>query len=145
MFLILIFGLVLFTGCESGNPAPGTNISEDEVADLIEEIDGNGKIKGSCSALAESTCIDYIGSLWTEEQMKLNCSGDGMTFSKNTCKYSELGGCNMGPGTITEIVTWHYKEGNAGFNEESVIYAAGACNALPIAKWIKPEDLLPNN
>ena len=142
VFTILILSLVIFTGCENGGTDAEMDITEEDVMDLVEEIDGDGKIKGSCGAYAKSTCIDYIGSFWTEEQMKLNCSGPDVAFSKNTCKYAELGGCNMGAGTFTEIVTWHYKEGSGGYNEETVIYASGACNALPMAKWIQPEDLL---
>ncbi|NQT49715.1 hypothetical protein HQ571_03415 [Candidatus Kuenenbacteria bacterium] len=145
IFTILISSLVIFTGCESGSVVTETDFTEDEVMDIIEEVDGDGKIQGSCGAYAKSTCIDYIGSFWTEDQMKLNCSGPDATFSKNTCKYSDFGGCNVGAGTFTEIVTWSYKEGSAGYNEENIVYAAGACNALPMAKWIVPEDLLPNN
>jgi len=33
-----------------------------------------GKAKGSCDAIADSsTCIEYYGSFWTEQQMKLQC------------------------------------------------------------------------
>jgi hypothetical protein len=41
-----------------------------------------------------------------------------------------------------ETVIWAYREGPGEYNEESVPYAAAACNANPMAEWIMPEALL---
>ena len=132
--------VLVLTACTS---SPETDITEDEVFDLIEEVDGDGKVKGSCAAYGKSTCIDYVGSFWTNEQMTLNCSGPDVTFmSDKTCNYADFGGCNMGTDTFTEIVTWHYEEGSGGYNAESIPYAIGACNALPMASWVMPDDFL---
>lgn len=114
---------------------------EDDVYPLIEEIDSSSIVRGSCNVIdASSTCIDYIGSIWTDEQMELNCGGVG-TFSKNTCPYTELGGCRNTPQTISDDVIWFYSYGGEAFSVEDAYYAQMACDALEISQWTTPEQL----
>ena len=141
-FLILPVFLLTGAGCD-GMPADQQVYYEEGVAPLIEEVDGKYKVRGSCNVISEkSTCVDYVGSFWDEpEQKKLNCKGVGI-YSDNTCPYSDHGGCQMGGGTFTEVITWHYGEGGQAFTAEDIIYASGACNALPIGNWVGPDHFL---
>lgn len=94
------------------------------------------KAKGSCNAISSgSTCVEYIGSLWTTSQAKLNCSTSG-SFSTKPCPRPALGGCRIGIGSSTEIVTLHYAYGGDPYTE-ALPYAIKACNALPASQWIE--------
>jgi hypothetical protein len=141
----LILPLLLFTGagCSDSLPEDQQVDYEEDVAPLIEEVDGDYKVRGSCNVVAEkSTCIDYVGSLWDQpEQKELNCSNVGV-YSDNTCPYSELGGCQMGGGTFTEVITWHYGTGGQAFTAEDAYYAAQACNTLPMGTWVGSDHFL---
>ncbi len=145
--LILPIFLIL-SGC---NDVEESVLPEDEEIDLeaINEVFGEmaedkAGTRGSCNVVAEkSSCIDYVGSLWTEEQMQLNCQDVG-AWSSNTCPYSEIGGCRVGVDLISEMIAWSYSTGGQPISAEEAKYAAGACNATPIGKWILPADLLTN-
>lgn len=121
-------------------------MTEDDYADMLdaygelfEEIDGDGKVKGSCNSVAQnSVCIDYMGSFWSNEQMKLNCSGPEVSFSKNTCPYSEIGGCKSGGGTMTEIVIWYYPYGGEPITGELIDITQKVCNATWASQWTMP-------
>jgi len=113
---------------------------EEDVKPLIAEKTNPYKSRGSCNAIVKgSRCIDYVGSLWTEEQMKLNCQGDGTVFSLDACPYTEVGGCRATPGTITETIAWAYNYGGDPVDGENAIYAEKACNAIGAAEWAKPQ------
>jgi len=114
---------------------------EQDVKPLIEEIDEKYRIRGSCNAIADkSSCVDFVGSIFTEERMRLSCESVG-TFSKNTCPYSELGGCQATPGTLSESIVWSYDYGGQPISKEEAVYQAMACNSLPMGKWVMPDDL----
>ncbi len=90
----------------------------------------------SCDAIdSSSTCLEYVGSFWTKQQMELNCSDSGI-FSTKPCTEGMKGGCNVGAGTMTDMVTWFYLTGGGEINEESMKYAALACNANPLGRWV---------
>ena len=130
--------LLMVSGCGSDSPS---GLREDEVFDLAEETGSTNRVRGSCNAIAaKSTCLDYFGSFWTEQQMRLNCTGSGVSFSLNACPYSDLGGCNTGAGTIADSVAWHYDRGAHAFNAQTAAEAAMVCNATPLSRWVKPED-----
>lgn len=116
-----------------------SDVSYEEAKEAIKE-DGKRTIYGSCNAIDKaSNCIDYVGSIWGDNNMaELNCEGVGI-FSKNTCPYSEYGGCQSGFGTVMETIAWAYKEGGGGYDDESIIYARKACDAIPSANWTMPE------
>jgi hypothetical protein len=146
-FFILIFVLVLpltLTACGRGGIPPtqeeiGDNI--DAVEDLLEEVNEEYKVRGSCDTIGSSShCLDYVGSFWTEEQMTLNCQGAG-TFKKTTCPYSTNGGCRAGGGTMVETIVWSYDYGGNPITGENVQYETMACNANPVAQWTLPDDL----
>ena len=112
----------------------------DAYSDLFEDPNGDGKVKGSCNSVAEnSVCIDYMGSFWTEEQMKLNCTGPEVSFSKNTCPYPEIGGCKSGGGTITEIIIWYYPYGGEPITGELIDITRQVCNVTYMSQWTMPE------
>jgi len=115
---------------------------EEDVYGLIEEIDEDYQVRGSCNAIeTHSTCVDYVGSYWeTSEYMKLNCEGVG-TFSEDSCPYSELGGCRATPGTMFETIAWSYGYGGQPISEEDAQYQAMACNALETGAWTTPDEL----
>jgi len=123
------------------NLQDNTDIDYESVKEVLKE-DNKRTVYGSCDAIATaSNCIDYVGSIWAENNMaELNCEGAGV-FSKNTCPYSEFGGCQTSAGTIMEIIAWTYREGPGGYNEESLPYAKKACDANPVANWTMPNDV----
>jgi hypothetical protein len=113
----------------------------DAYNDLFEEADGEASLSGSCNSIAaHSVCVDYRGSYWkTEDFKKLNCSGSDMVYSKNTCPYSEIGGCQNGEGTMFETVVWMYQHGGDPITNDALPHAIGACNAVYGAQWVLPE------
>lgn len=132
--------MLMITGCGGDSPS---GMTQDEVFDLTEETGSTNRVRGSCDAIAaKSTCIDYFGSFWTEQQMRLNCTGPGVAFSLNACPHTELGGCNTGAGTITDAVLWHYGRGAQAFSVQDAADAERVCNQTPLARWVKPEDKL---
>ncbi len=141
IFFVVAILLVLGGGCNDV-PKDQQVDYEKDVKPLVEESADKSFVRGSCNTIATAShCLDYRGSLWTEEQMKLNCGNAGI-FSKDGCPYSDNGGCMAGGGTIAETVMWSYNEGANPIDSETLPYEIGACNALAVAKWVKPEDLL---
>ncbi len=126
--------------------APGIEIDEDidleSVEEALKETDKR-TVYGSCNDIPNSSnCIDYIGSMWADnDSAELNC-GEGRTYSTNACPYSEFGGCQMNGGSVMESIAWVYEEGAGGYTQETVSDAAMACNSLPNGKWVTPENLL---
>ncbi len=114
---------------EPTGPGSGDEISQSEEFKL--------KAKSSCNAIARaSTCVEYIGSFWDFLQnTTLNCTGAG-AHSTEPCPRPTVGGCNVSPGTVNEVVIWHYNYGGDPFTPGVVPYAAGACNANPMGNWV---------
>ena len=133
---------VLLGGACAGVPDEQQIDYEEDVKPLIEELDGEYKVRGSCNVIgSKSTCVDYIGSFWDQpNQKELNCQGAGV-YSDNTCPYTEVGGCQSSPGTMVEVVIWHYDHGGEPFGPEEAKYAAMACNALPVSQWTTPDQI----
>jgi len=121
-------------------------IIEEVDIDLVEEglrETGKRTVYGSCNAISvSSNCIDYVGSMWKDNDMgKLNCSDVGV-FSENACPYSSFGGCQTNGESVMEMIAWVYAEGPGGYTDESVVYASMACNNTPKGRWVTPEELL---
>lgn len=142
IFLVagIIFSAIFMTGC-TGDLPPGQEINyEKDVKPLIESTN-KSKVRGSCNFIdSQSTCIDFIGEVFTEQRMKLSCA-EGK-FSFDACPYSDLGGCQATPGTISESIAWSYNYGGQPITVEEAGYQAKACNALSVSRWVLPEDLL---
>jgi hypothetical protein len=121
------------------------DVDLEEVTEALKE-EGKRTVYGSCNDIPNSSnCIDYIGSMWAEENSaQLNC-GEGRNFSTNACPYSEFGGCQMNGDSVMEYISWVYEEGPGEYNTESVSYAIMSCNSLPNAKWVTPDSLLEEN
>lgn len=117
----------------------GEEVNFEEVEQALKETKPH-TVYGSCNVIAEkSTCVDYVGSMWADNNSaELNCKGVG-TFSKNTCPYSELGGCQSSAGTVMEIISWFYEEGPGEFTDESIPYARMACEAVANSNWTMPD------
>jgi hypothetical protein len=148
--VILVLGagalLYYFLAGNTNLLPPGTKIDEDVDLEMVKEAlkeTDKRTVYGSCNDIANSSnCIDYVGSMWKDQNSaKLNC-GETRVFSTSTCPYSEFGGCQMNGGSVMESIAWVYSEGPGEYNSESVQYAAMACNSLPSAKWVTPDDLL---
>lgn len=135
--------VLVLAGCGSDLPANEQIDYEDDVKPLIAEDTNPSKARGSCNMIATgSHCLDYVGSLWTRQQMELNCKGVG-TFSLNSCPYSEVGGCRTAIDTISETVLWAYNQGADPITPEVEPYSKMACNATVSCKWVEtPEELL---
>lgn len=141
MLLLIITTAGLSCSRDSGDP--DAIDYEKDVKPLIETTE-KPRVRGSCSVIdTKSTCVDFIGSIFSEERMKLSCE-EGK-FSLDSCPYSDLGGCQAGGGTISESIIWSYNYGGEPISQEEAGYQAKACNALAISKWVLPQDLLPTN
>lgn len=118
--------------------ATGTSMGEDVDAALpAVATDGVLNTVTSCNAIDEaSTCIEYIGSVWSIEHAELNCSSESK-FSTAPCPQPAKGGCRIGQGTSAEIVTWYYNQGGSPFTDEVTKYASMSCAALPGGQWIQ--------
>lgn len=141
--IVIIIAALTFSACNWNGAVPdGLQVDYEEVEELIEESPGEKyQVRGSCNTINDkSACMDYIGSFWTEEQMKLNCGSEG-TWSKNTCPYSEVGGCRLGAGTMAETVIWNFKHGGQPFPMEALPSAQKVCNVSPGSSWVTSEDL----
>jgi len=138
-FLLVVTMLILTgAGC-SELPKDQQMDYDQDVKPLIEEK--GGKVRGSCNFIeGQSICVDFIGSIFTEDRMRLSCS-EGK-FSFDSCPYSELGGCQATGGTVSESIAWSYDYGGQPISTEEAGYQAKACNALSAGRWVKPEDLL---
>lgn len=150
LIVILVFGVAglayYFLQGNKGNIPFEIDVTEEVNTDLVKEglkEEGKRTVYGSCNAIeTSSNCIDYIGSMWKDNDMgKLNCSGVGI-FSENACPYSALGGCQTSGGSVIEMIAWVYEEGPGGYTDEAVIYASMACNNTPESRWVTPEELL---
>ena len=148
--VILVLGagalVYYFLAGRTDNLAPGAEIDESADLALVEEglrETGKRTVYGSCNDIANSSnCIDYVGSMWKDDDSaRLNC-GEGRNFSLNACPYSEFGGCQINGGLVMESIAWVYREGPGEYTEESVPYAVMACESAPNAKWVTPEELL---
>jgi|GEM_PF-817317 len=139
-FLAIVLVLLTGAGCK-GDVPPGQEADyEKDVKPLIES-QGKGKVRGSCNLIEkQSACFDFIGEVYTEERMKLSCA-EGK-FSLDACPYSDLGGCQATPGTISESIVWSYNYGGQPITSEEAGYQAKACNSMAISKWVIPDDLL---
>lgn len=106
-----------------------------EMEDLDEKKKSGQAARGSCDVITEaSTCLEYYGSFWTETQMKYNCEGGGI-FSLKPCVEGHLGGCNIGKGGPSDMVTWFYNIGGSPMGD-SLEYAQKACDATPMSNWV---------
>lgn len=149
LIVILVLGagaLLYYFLSGNTNLIPGVEVDENVDMELVEEgLKETGKrtVYGSCNDIPNSSnCIDYIGSMWKDNNSaELNC-GEERDFSNNTCPYSVFGGCQMNGGSVMESIAWVYEEGPGEYTSESIQYAAMSCNSLPNAKWVTPESLL---
>ena len=149
LIVILVLGagaLLYYFLSGNTNLIPGVEVDENVDMELVEEgLKETGKrtVYGSCNDIPNSSnCIDYVGSMWKDNNSaELNC-GEGKNFSTNACPYSEFGGCQMNGGSVMESIAWVYEEGPGEYTSESIQYAAMSCNSLPNAKWVTPESLL---
>lgn len=140
IFPLLLIGVLFVAGCGEEMPKD-QQIDYEEVQELIQETNDQYKVRGSCNVIDESsTCLDYVGSFWTKEQMTLNCQGVG-AFSENTCPYTTVGGCQAGAGSFVETILWSYNYGGELITPENEIYASGACNANPAGQWVTPDQI----
>ena len=149
LVVILVLGagaLVYFLLAGNDDDLPESlqveNVTYDEVVEAFEDT-GKQTVHGSCNAVAKgSNCIDYVGSVWSDNDMaQLNCEGGGV-YSENTCPYSDFGGCQISGGSTMEIVAWTYREGGGGYDEESLPHVKRACDANPMGKWVSSDEQL---
>ena len=147
LIVILVLGagaLLYYFLAGNTNLIPGVEIDENVDMELAGEgLKETGKrtVYGSCNDIPNSSnCIDYVGSMWKDNNSaELNC-GEDRNFSTNACPYSEFGGCQMNSGLVMELIAWVYEEGPGEYTSESVQHAAAACNSMPNSKWITPES-----
>jgi len=102
----------------------------------LEELDIEPEhIGGSCNTISKtSTCIDYIGSFWTETQMRYNCYSGTVSF--NLCETGNIGGCNILKGNDTETIIWMYPYGGSPISSDSAQSAKPSCDINPLGNWV---------
>jgi len=92
-------------------------------------------IGGSCNMISQnSTCIDYVGSFWTETQMKYNCYSGTLSF--NSCESGNIGGCNILKNNPTETIIWMYPYGGLPISGDTVQSAKPSCDINPMGNWL---------
>ena len=106
-----------------------------ELEDLEARKQTGEATRGSCNSITESSvCMAYYGAFWSEAQMKLNCRGAGV-FSTNPCPRESVGGCNIGNGGPSDMVSWFYNTGGSPMGD-SLESAINVCNMNPMGRWI---------
>ncbi len=104
-----------------------------------EEINEQTKTMKSCNAIAESsTCIDYVGSFWSEIQKKYHCQEAG-TLSPESCEGGNIGGCQIGGGSPSDMIVWMYPYGGEPILTESAKTAKTGCNLNPMGNWVNAQ------
>ncbi|MBT3816860.1 MAG: hypothetical protein HOE80_04715 [Candidatus Magasanikbacteria bacterium] len=92
-------------------------------------------IGGSCNLIAKtSTCLEYVGQFWTEEQMGYNCYEGTLSF--DPCEHGEIGGCDIGKNSMTEMVIWMYPYGASPISAKDAEAAKPTCDINPMGTWI---------
>ena len=92
-------------------------------------------IGGSCDLIAKtSTCLEYVGQFWTEEQMGYNCYEGTLSFEP--CERGEIGGCDIGENSMTEMVIWMYPYGASPITAKDAQAAKPTCDMNPMGTWI---------
>lgn len=138
--VVVLIGIFVLKGISPKEANP--EYSEEMLAEtedlLPNEVGTEKTLKGSCDMVNEaSTCVEYLGSFWTESTINLVCQ-DGI-YSKNGCPEQSLGGCRMNPESETDQISWHYELGGGGYNQESIQYAKQACNSVPGGLWTEED------
>ena len=97
------------------------------------------KTMKSCNAIAKSsTCIEYIGSFWSEIQKKYHCQEVG-TLSSEPCESGNIGGCEIGGGGPTGLIIWMYPYGGDPVPAESAKTAKPGCDMNPMGRWLSAQ------
>ena len=123
----------------------GPGSGEEEDPDEVPTGPGSGeeadpdeyarRASGSCNTIAQnSTCVEYLGAGWAP----LGAQGCGYAgaWSDRPCPRSAFGGCHINKGGAHEMITWFYLEGGGGFTGADAPFAAPACDANPLGRWI---------
>ncbi len=152
---VIFFALITVTACtktEINNEVNDNDLNQEVILDDVQNLDEsmdsineltesenngeNNSLKGSCDTIDDSSaCIEFYGSIWNEQTIKLSCEGTG-TYSAGSCPQDMSGGCNTGVGTIADAVSWFYTRGGGEITPESLQYAEMACNATLDSKWV---------
>ena len=89
----------------------------------------------SCNSISEtSICVEYIGSFWTEQQMKFACYT--WIFSYEPCESGNIGGCNIWKNSFTEMIIWMYPYGWSPISADNVDSAKPSCDINPLGTWV---------
>ncbi len=111
---------------------------EKQMNDVLarEETDKQTKIMKSCNSISKtSTCIDYVGSFWSEEQKKYHCQESGV-LSDKVCENGNIGGCQIGRGSPSDIIIWMYPYGGEPISADTVQSAKPGCDMNPMGNWL---------
>jgi len=118
----------------SSSTEPAIDEKANEQA-ATENFSGTSSTKTCNSVNDNSICIEYIGSIWTDDQMKSSCKNLGK-LSNDPCPSNVAGGCKIGAGTKGEMVNWFYLGGKAQVTVDSLKVSERVCKLNPKGKWI---------
>ncbi len=107
-----------------------------DTLDKEEATDQKTTTMKSCNAIAKtSTCIDYVGSFWSEVQKKYHCMESG-TLSSKPCESGNIGGCEIGRGSPSDMIIWMYSYGGEPISSDAVQSAKPGCDMNPMGNWL---------
>ena len=108
-----------------------------DVGKTLDELDKNEEFTAvSCDSISKmSTCVDYIGSFWTQQQMVYACEYSGV-LSDKPCKSGSIGGCQVGKGGFNDMIIWMYSYGGQPIAGSTAKSAKPACDMNPMGNWV---------
>jgi len=108
---------------------------------LVNEKTISKQVRGNCDSIVESSvCLDYLGELWTEEQMKLNCKDIG-EYNNTQCPKNSIGGCRTMVDTEVETVIWSYSTGSEPVTPEILELFKETCGLALTSSWLDTGDV----
>ncbi len=149
---LLVFAIVVLAGCSTLLKSDSETLIDDKSTDQAaeemgkqidnivnqQEADQQTEIKTikSCNAIAKSsTCIEYVGSFWSEIQKKYHCQEAGI-LSPKPCESGNIGGCEIGGGGPSDLITWMYPYGGDPIPAKSAKTAKSGCDMNPMGRWL---------
>ncbi len=108
-----------------------------QIENTIKEADNESrtKVMRSCNSISNSsTCIEYVGSFWTEDQKKYHCKEAGV-LSVDLCESGNIGGCRIGGDSASDMIVWMYPYGGEPMDADGAKAAKMGCNMNPMGSW----------
>lgn len=147
--LYVIIGIVviiiIFVAIKGSSILPERKRLPDNLA-ISDELGGSkpsttpaptGAVKGSCYIKADSQCMDYLGSAFSPDRIKMVCSNKGAVISTSVCPATaKVGGCHAMIGTEMEMISWVYSNGDKPVDANLLEMNKTICNGMSKSEWV---------